>query len=259
VLFEVSAIDMGMHDAAAIREHKRAQGERFTSGLTDDHHPGVRAWMTRLRERLEEISTQLYVQSVVTFDLIARIVEHGTMYFSQRRPQELAAFHWVIDAKNRGRITEWESWWSFVVMPMLQADSLRDGMKMFDQGDYSHFERFSTEVPKYLRPYVKNRRVADKATDVRKLMTESFRFSDAVEPGLELVDILVNATRRAMMGHLAEKGWRGIPELMIHRKQHYIYLVSLGPLSAKDLPYVAVLDQFRLGGKDMLAPRFIRR
>ena len=260
VLFEVTAIDMGIHDETTIRAHKSAQEEAITRHLTPAHHPDMRAGVLQLRMRLERMPLQLYTQSVATFDLIERIVDHATLYYSQRRPQELGAFHWVADAKEATRITDWEEWWSFVVMPMLQSKSLRNLMAMFAEGDYSHFERFSAEIPAYLKPYMCNS-VTNLATDVKKLMTENFRFSCAAEPGLELVDVLVNATRRALVGNLGIEGWRRIPELMIHRRHHYINMISLLPSNPEReaWPYMATLEHFSRRGKNMLAPRFSRR
>jgi len=261
ILFEVTAIDMGIHEASAVSAHKRGQEEAITKRLTAGHHPGMRAGVIRLRERLERMSPQLYVQSVVTFDLIPRIIDHGTLYYSQRRPQELAAFHWVADAKGKGRTTDWEDWWSFVVMPILQSKSLREPMAVFTEGDYSHFRRFLGEIPPYLKPHIRDPRGSGDAIDIRKLMTESFRFSWEAEPGLELVDILVNATRRALMGNLKLEGWQGIPELMIHRRHHYIHFVSLlrSDPQGRNWPYMPVLEHFGRCGKNILAPRFARR
>jgi hypothetical protein len=92
-------------------------------------------------------------------------------------------------------------------------------------------------------------------------MTESFRFSCEAEPGLELVDILVNGTRRALMGNLKLEGWRSIPELMIHRRHHYIHIASLlrSDPQGRGWPYMPVLEHFSRCGKNMLAPRFARR
>src|SRR5262249_49855651 len=115
--------------------------------------------------------------------------------------------------------------------------------------------------PDYLRPHITGKRERNQAIDTAKLMTESFRFSSAAEPGLEMIDILVNATRRALMGNLGVRGWKEIPALMIHSPQQYIGLVSLSkaPERATDLPYRSVLGHFKGGGKNMLAPRFLRR
>ena len=153
VLLEVTAIDMGMHDTSEIIAHKKAQAAAITGTVPDHAQATKHVQVRRLRQRLEAISPQLYVQSVLTFDLIERVIEHGTMYYSQRRPRELDAFRWVIDAKGKGRITEWEDWWSFFVMPVLQSKSLRRPMKIFAEGDYSHFHRLSIEAPDHLKPH----------------------------------------------------------------------------------------------------------
>jgi hypothetical protein len=39
------------------------------------------------------------VQAILTFELVAKIIEDGTMYYSMRRPVELGKFNWAIDAK----------------------------------------------------------------------------------------------------------------------------------------------------------------
>jgi len=94
-----------------------------------------------------------------------------------------------------------------------------------------------------------------------KLLLSNIRFSTAPEPGLELVDIVVNATRRALAGSLGEAGWRGIPQLMIHRPEPYIQFLIVG--GQRDTihrsAYSDMVNQFfSRGGKSMLAPSFLR-
>src|SRR5262245_25974319 len=119
------------------------------------------------------------VQSVSTFELVANVIETATLYYCQRIPKELAAFHWVIDGKGKGSTTDWESWWSMVVMPAIQDRSLKKPMAMLEVGDYSHFHRFEMDIPEYMRLHIPPslRRRNHKTTDLRKLITESFRFS----------------------------------------------------------------------------------
>lgn len=259
VLFEVSAIDMGIHGDADIADHKKRQEHALTARLTEDHHPNVREGIFQLRRRLERMPHQLYVQSTVTFELIARVIQHATLYYCQRHPRELAAFHWVIDGKAKDRVTDWEDWWSYVVRPLLQSKSLRKPMMMLAEGDYSHFTRFQTTIGDYLRPYI-SEPTDDEALDLNKLMTESIRFSSKPEPGLEMIDILANAVRRALMGNLDFAGWRAIPQLMIHQRQHYIQIVALlkSRPQRRRWSYMPVLRHFSSGGKDMIAPRFRR-
>jgi hypothetical protein len=259
VLFEASAIDLGMHSEADIQRHKRIQEEGITKNITDDLHPEYRRGILDLRRSLEAIPLQLYVQSVVTFDVLDRLFEHATMYYSLREPRELGSFHWIIDGKNKGKITDWERWWSFCVMPMLESKSVRKPMIMITGGDYSHFERFSmAPVDKY--PKIEYQPDAN-VTDLKKVFTESFRFSSDSDLGLEMVDVLTNAVRRALNGNLGFEGWRDIPKLMIRKRDHHhVRLISLAdvPLRPRQVPYETVLAHFRTGGKSMLTDRMHR-
>lgn len=92
------------------------------------------------------------------------------------------------------------------------------------------------------------------------LLMSNFRFSSAPEVGLELVDIVTNAVRRAVTGNLSESGWRDIPGIMIHRREHYIGVMGLEGASQMrgDPDYADVVRRFTEGGRTMLAPRFQR-
>jgi hypothetical protein len=255
-LFEVVAIDMGLHTPNGIEIHKKGQAEGITINLTDQFHPNAKKGLWDLRLRLENLPNQLYVQSVVMFELVSTVIEHGTLYYSQRRPETLGRFEWVIDAKDKGRITEGEDWWMKTVMPFVQSRSLREPIGEFTEGDYSCFRRFDRDIPNYLREHLKNP-AAETGIDARKIMTENFRYSADPEIGLELADIVTNATRRALMSNLGKDGWQDIPRLMIHRKNHYIRIIGLtDPPPSPCYPYMPVLRHFSQGGKDILAPQF---
>jgi hypothetical protein len=251
-LFEVSVIDMAMHSEADIASHKAGQEHAMTSNLTAEHHENIHKEIAALRSRLEEMAHQLYIQSVLTFDVIARVLRHSTLYYAQRIPRELSAFSWIIDGKEPFRVTPWEDWWSQVVLPMLQSKFLREPMWHLKGADYSHYDRsFQAELGDHLMEFVKDKSATD-ATDLRKVMSH-FRFSSEPEPGLELADIVTNAVRRAMMGNLQIDGWRHVPCLMIHRKFHYIAMIALTNKDAPSNPgYMPVLHHFEHGGKSLL-------
>ena len=98
----------------------------------------------------------------------------------------------------------------------------------------------------------------DSADNLTLILGESFRFSPSPEPGLELVDILVNATRRALSGSLDDRGWGAIPTLMVHRPYQYIGVCGLTEnIYTTERPYFPVLSQFKTGGKSMLTRRFL--
>lgn len=251
-LFEVIAIDMAVHSHEGIEAHKKAQENGITINLTADFHPNIQEQTWNLRHRLERMPHQLYIQSISTFELIATVIKFSTLYFSQRQPETLGQFQWVIDGKDKGRVTDWEDWWSFTVMPATQSRSFRNPISQLVEGDYSYFQRFEMAIPEHLWPHLKNP-AARIGLDAKKIMTENFRFSSDPEPGLEMVDILTNATRRALVGNLGKEGWANIPRLMIHRNNHYIQFIHLAD-TPKDhhYPYMNVLNHFSQGGKEIL-------
>src|SRR3546814_19300972 len=105
------------------------------------------------------------------------------MYYCQRRPVELGAFYWVVDGKDKDKVTDWEDWWSQVIMPITESKSLRKPLGIFSEGDYYHFKRFETQLSDHLKQHA-NDPSHDEA-DVRMLLTEHFRFSSKCEAGLE--------------------------------------------------------------------------
>ena len=88
------------------------------------------------------------------------------------------------------------------------------------------------------------------------MLMEDFRRSSDTEIGLELVDIVPNATRRALTGTLRVDGWKGLPGLMVERPDHYITLVALHDRKLAHRPVYTplILKHFRSGGRSRLAP-----
>jgi hypothetical protein len=255
-LLEVVGIDLNIHSDTDIQAHKLDLARVMTAGATPAHHPNVHNWVRDLAERIEALPNQLYVQSTATIELVRHTIDHAVNYYAQRRPQELAAFHWVVDGKDKFRTTEAERLWSDIVLPLLMAKSVEEPTGFFEGGDYQHFKRFDSESPDWL-PTPKG--AANTTTDIKLLMMEHFRYSSDSEPGLELADIVVSATRRALVGNLKMSGWKDLPTLMIHRPQHYIHLVALhGRSTTPHIGYRNVLRRFTQNGRNMLAPRFLR-
>lgn len=258
VLFEATAIDPGMHGLATVEHHRGMQAEGMTKNLTEEHHPNVHEGSWALRRQLEAMSPPLYLQSVAMFELVQRVMTHASLYWVQRRPEELAAFRWVIDAKHAAEpLTPWEQWWSQCVMPILQSKSSREPWPRLEGADYSHFERFLMPWQAWAFP---DRAPPDdnRVIDLRLLLTEHFRFSAAPEPGLELVDILTTAVRRALRGSLGYPGWADLPRLMIHQQQHYVQLIAIN--DAADTPtatlkYAPTLRRFSGIGRPMIFQR----
>ena len=169
------------------------------------------------------------------------------MYFSQRRPEELASFSWVLDAKDQLSKTRWEAWWEKIVKGHVDSKSRREGLPAFDEGDYSHMKRFEVIDG--------DEALQNAPWSLNMILGESFRFSSDAEIGLELVDILSNAVRRALKGNLGYRAWRAIPKLMIHERGKDC--IEFAVLKEKHIivqytPYSEVVEHFRVGRRAML-------
>ncbi|MCK1412531.1 hypothetical protein IVB55_05740 [Bradyrhizobium sp. CW4] len=255
-IFEAIGIDLGTHSQATVVEYQRRVAKYITANLSSDLPQSIidRAWTWR--QQYEELSLPLVIQTELTFRLAKRLINHGTMYFSQRRPEELAHFHWVIDAKgDQHTPTKWEQWWCEFVMPWLQHGAVDDPFMMLPIGDYSHMKRFEGELSPFWQSMVPPSNRDAPAIRLERIMGESIRFSSAPEPGLELVDIVTNATRRALVGNIGKTGWIHIPRLMIHVSDdpHYIEMVTFrnDEQGKYERPYGDVLLAFSGTGRVM--------
>lgn len=261
-LFDAVVVEMAMHTEAGLAEHRAGLVSAMMKNVTDDSHPDFRANVMRMKADLDAMKIPGYVQSVLNFSLLPNVHELSINYWSQRVPKELSQFRWVVDGKEPFvDATPWEKWWSTLLLPHMQAQSLKNPVGFIRDGDWSYYERFLIEeVPDYLRPYIN--RDEPLGTDLRKVFGNII-FSTHTEPGLELVDIVTNGLRRALIGNLGRDGWLGIRDLMLPNRRHAaeqrqsVRVLSLnGTDPPPMLPYTRVINEFAEGGRSMLAPRF---
>jgi len=259
VLFHCTGIEMSIHTAAGIEIQRAKQADALTANLTDEHHPNFRAQILEIRDYLESLTPQLYVQTQVLFHLLRDTIEHCMMYWSQRHPQELGKLAWVVDAKgDKNKPTNWEKWWSLLILPWMQNETMNRPFGIPSFGDFSHAKHYELELSAFMRAHTTEPEKAAASFDIKKLLTENLTFDGTNNYGLELVDIVTNATGRAFTGW-TEKGWGGIPSLMIHRANRqyltFIAMQDLAPEAMKSL-YPKVVAAFKQNGRSMIAPRF---
>jgi hypothetical protein len=252
-LFEVTALNLSS-DATDLLAHRAGQCEGLTKFLTPQHQPSMIDSIWKLRRRLEGISLPLYAQSLATFDIVWTTITHSTMYFSQRRPESLATFEWIVDAKASEGVTNAEDWWRSVINPMIQSRSFQEPFLQIEDGDYSHFACGESNFPDYLVSV--HPKLGGTTGLTLNNAFKNIRFSSAAEYGLELVDVVTNAVRRAISGNLQQSGWGNIPQLMIHRKRPYINLISVSEGLEVSPGIRHVVKSFRNRGRNMIAPRF---
>ena len=144
-----------------------------------------------------------------------------------------------------------------MILPFTETRGFTQPLRRLPNGDYSHMTRFEGPVTPFIRKMARlteddNRPVYN----LKMLFEEDFKFSKEPVPGLELVDIVTNATRRALVGNLRKEGWNEIPTLMIHQNPQYIDFSLLGadPMPGGKVAYADVEKHFRKGGRIMLPP-----
>jgi hypothetical protein len=244
VLFEGTVIDLGMHTEQAVFDYKKRHGESVLAKVAN-FREDVRPEVEKAGRQILETSLPLYLQALTTFEVLHRLIRNMTMYFCQRRPAELGAFAWIVDGKDPISVTKWETWWSHYAQGALAMMSKSRPAPMLPIGDYSFYDRFSVIGGD-----------GEKGTDA-KLVLKDIRFSTKPEEGLEFVDILSNAIRRALTGKLQKLGWKNIHRLMIHRNEPYLQFILFreGEDVVKHATYGKVVNEgFSSRGKAMLTP-----
>lgn len=262
VLFEASVMDMNLSEDADIEHHKAMQANGMTANLTDDHHPNLVEEVWRIRQLLEQMPLQLYAQAVALTEVVCKAYQTGQLYFCQRYPGELARFRWVIDAKDKNRITDYEDWWQLSVMPLIESRSRRKPTIHLKGGDYSVFRRNfpSVPIPEHQRP------IPDGSTgrgdDLNAILGKEMEFAPSeTYIGLQIVDILTNALRRCLSGHLKPEGWEPLRKLLIYNKNEWaISLINLSPREGSvRTPYARVINRLNQGGLSMIKQKSKRR
>lgn len=224
VIVDACAIDMGSHVAAEVQAMKEAQAAKLFEHVTPEHQPSLVAELESLGDDIRKLPDQLFVQVILAIELMERLLETMTLYYVQRLPQELGAFHWVMDQKDPAGLTRSERVWKAMVLPALQERSRKRPMVMLEGADYSHFDRFTVPLPADVRG--PNRF----GTDIRAVFQEDLRFATSEsEPGLQLVDIVAAALTRGLNGTLEPSGWQQLGNLMVRKKDDTPHFVMVTP------------------------------
>ncbi len=77
-LFEATVIDLGAHTEHGLLEHRQSLAGAMTAKLTPAHHPNVHNTLGEWRDQLLTMKLPAYVQSVLMFNLLERVMEHST-------------------------------------------------------------------------------------------------------------------------------------------------------------------------------------
>jgi hypothetical protein len=248
VLFVAVAIDMGLHTDVGIRNHREGQVQKILDAISDRMVPSVRARTEALAMRMRALSNQLYVQSVLMTLLINAVIMYGTLYYVQRLPRTLGKFCWRLDAKDVA-ITHYEKLWRDIVGPALQTQSLSAPLPLLKGADYSSFQPFLGALPlppEHLRPHVASPDQAFGYMDFEAVLADLKFCSSKRLTGIQAVDMLASAVRRACNGDLRPQGWRGLGRLMprAQRGTNAVQFLALEDFDGQDLPYTSIVKEW---------------
>jgi len=245
VFVECTAIDMGLHSIDAVSQHKEKRA-LFIEKNPPTQNPFLQKMRSSCAEKIKKTSVQLYLQGNLTWNLVELVMRHATIYYSQKRPAELGAFHWVIDPKEAGQITPYEKLWTELVLPYLQC---QPSLISINGHDYTYLERFAVtdaDIELLHTDSGKKLHKEDRPLDLKKIMTEHLSFpDDKSTPGLRLVDVIANAIFRCLNGRANFREYENIGPLFFLRKP--LNCVSLQALvdipqeKLRDRPYRKVL------------------
>jgi hypothetical protein len=264
-LLEIRATDVNVQTPAEIAAYKLEQGALLEKHITPSHQPDLRTFLADRRRYLEGLTDQLFIQSILLVSLIDDVLREAVPYYAFRAPAELGRFRWRIDAKGVNE-TEPERLWQVLLLPMLQSQSVKYPYAYPVEGDYSHFKKFDLpETPEYVKEYARESGITfddrdRERTNLTRVVRGDFRLCDSKdELGLQLVDVLVGAFRRAIMGTLKKEGWKDIGRLMAsHPVMSVLKPTGAGRRDEEitDSNIRAVMEQIEVKRKALVPSRF---
>lgn len=225
VFVDFFSVDMATHGENVVSEFKARQAAGITTHLTPEHHPPIVAQLEELAAAIRRMPNQLFVQAFLTIEIVLKVIQESTLYYVQRFPAELGSIAWTIDQKNR-TITEMETTWSTLVLPMSEGHFARTPLLTLEGADYSHFDaRYGIAADdKETSSHVQWMREAYGIRDVERplglnaglLLSEQREFADSASSlGLQLADMLATILRRAFNDRLQSSGWSNYGRLLI--------------------------------------------
>ena len=108
-ILEINAVDLKIQSEHDLEKYRTRHLARQSESLHEFKGNAI-AKVIASNQQIAETSLQLYLQALMVTHLLHRVVNTSTLYFSQRQPKELNNFSWIVDGKDKQRITKWETW-----------------------------------------------------------------------------------------------------------------------------------------------------
>jgi hypothetical protein len=239
VVVEFVSLDMALHGKNVIDDFKARQADAISAHVTREHYPDMIHHMVQLEQIVRDMPNQLFVQTEITIQLILKVVQMATLYYSLRQPAELGDIAWTVDRKAH-TLTEMEETWTTLILPMSESHFMKEPLILLKKVDYSHFARYETDLAtdedmarhiEWLYKVHGKRKDRDTGhiINARRLLSEQLQFLDSRDSlGLQLADMLASILRRSLNNRLQKPGWKGFGKLVIHDPKPG-WFVQLGP------------------------------
>ncbi|MGL1862452.1 MAG: DUF3800 domain-containing protein [Pseudodesulfovibrio sp.] len=246
-MFTIVAIDTGYQDTADITAHKNSQCKALLNSINDNMHDSLKDDIISLHAKLTAMPLQLYIQSACTTVLVSNTIRNSTLYYSQSCPEALGNFSWHLDAKDK-QITDSEDWWSKVIAPFLQTDSLRESLSEIEEGNYRAFSKYynkTTKAPKHLEAHIQSDKDNFLSADIGMIMREDMNFSNSQHNyGIQLADILTTCLRRSLVGNFQRSGWECLSKVLFRniRSKDGVHFITISKQPNKTKSYYGCIN-----------------
>jgi len=251
-IVEINAIDIGLHTEDQLTRYQTEICNAVAGWATAERPEEFKRRVAEIAAALQKPKSPLFVESFLLMVLIPRILDISMNYYARRLPKELQSYHLVIDAKEKF-VTDFERAWSIVIFPSVEHQSKQTPFQRIENGDYTYLQ------PYYELPPEKANRAAQElkddpdkiAFDIERVLRD-LKFEDSKNNlGLQLADVVANASQRALNGRLQEEGYAGIGGLMVTQTDPAFRFCLLDP-DAKKYGPVKVDSPFHKPINDML-------
>lgn len=255
IISESICVDMGGVSNLDVNNYQEILSSSFSSSKI-----GLKINSSFNKEIIKSFSKKLFVQSYCTYHLIDQALGVLLSYYAQRFPLELGNFIWIFDSKDT-KVTEYETAIECLIKPFLQWINHHDKRPGILNGeDYSAFERYYISKDDIVDSFKTNIHKKSIFYNIGEIMKEIQFVESHKSTGLQIVDIISNCTRRAMVGNLQFDGWKFYPSIFVHRNDFPpIKVFSLiREKKCKIESAINFLNYISLHGKEMLVPIHLR-
>ncbi len=197
--FHVVATESSLNTPDEVKTHQVIQGNMIIQHIDKMKYEEGRQAVKSLRERVINLSPQLYAQLSCQIGLMFKVVNTIVPYYIQRDPRVLSRFRWRVDRKNINKTT-FEEAFEILSPAIIQTRSFTDPLIMIIGCDYSALEKYiytKETAPKYLsEQYGLN---AADGLNIQKIIREDIKFVDSRSVvGVQITDLLVSGLRKCL-------------------------------------------------------------